>query len=231
MSDTAHGPGSGSGNGAGGTGAGWVKLALIGSLALNLLVAGGALGSWWTHGHLGGGLAGRGPGGSRGSEEVGISGFARQLPPERRQLIRKILHDNKQNFAPLREEVRSARKATAGVLASEPFDAAKLREAFAAIDAAEARLRSAARESVIKSAESMTPDERRALSAWWQERKPGLFRERGPRAGGERRRRRDGPPGGGRGMGPDGGGPDGGPGDGAGDGLGDDPPGPPGGAP
>lgn len=226
MSESAQqAPANGTGNGSGPSGSGWLKLVLIGSLALNLLVAGGALGSWWTHGRHGGPFGNRMLGVPRGGEEVGIAGFARQLPAERRQVIRKILRETKPDFAPLREEVRNARKAAAEVLASDPFDATKVRDAFAAIDAAEARLRSAARESVIKAAESMAPEERRALSAWWQERRPGLFRERGPQGGGERRHKRDGPrdapPGGPGGMGTDTG-----PDDGAADGPGGGQPGP-----
>lgn len=184
VSETTPGGGSAPSQGLSGA----VKLVLLASLALNLLIAGAALGSWWSPGRHGGG-------GTRGAEEVGVTGFAGRLPPERRKAIRKVLRENRQDLSALHNEVRGARQDTAAALSAEPFDAARLRESFERIDAAESRLRSAARESLIKSAESMTPGERRDLSAWWQSRKPHLFRERLPRGDGERRRKlRDGAP-------------------------------------
>ncbi len=139
------------------------------SLALNLLICGALVGSVLTgKRHGGGGMSGRG--------EIGIRSFVRQLPAERRKALEKVLKQGKGDLRPLRAAVIDARLAAAAALAADPLDPAAVRREFDVIDAADAKLRATAREAIIKTVESMTPDERRDLSAWWRQRKAHLFR-------------------------------------------------------
>jgi uncharacterized membrane protein len=123
---------------------------------------GGAMLSWKKHGH------GRG---GRGGEDFGLMAFSRTLPDERRLPIRKALREQRASLKPVWGEVEQARAAAGEVLAQEPFDKEKLREALGKISAIEARLKSAGHEMFLDTAERLTADERRALKEWWQKRR------------------------------------------------------------
>jgi len=165
------------------SGGGWLKAFLVLSLAANLLVAGTVAGSLWSGSRAGSRAGGTSP------QEISLFSFSSTLPPERRRQIRKELRAQQRNLAPLREGIRAARREAAAVLESEPFDASRLRDAFGRIDEAETRLKAAAREVLITTAEKMSPEERKSLGAWWQERKAHLFRV-GPGDGSRPRRER-----------------------------------------
>ncbi len=150
----------------------WLKWALIASLAVNLVIIGGALGhrvighKWRPHG-------------DRGSAEFGIMGYARTLDAERRAAIRKIVKAEKPNLKALREDIRKARIEAGQALIAEPFDKEKVRAAMARIGEAEVRLKSAGIATLLGAAEQMTPAERTGLLEWWKRRRPHHFRERG----------------------------------------------------
>lgn len=165
----------------------WAKMLLIASLALNVLICGALIGFALTGKHRHG--AGAYSTSSRG--EIGIKSFIRQLPPERRKVLDKILKQEKGDLGPLKSAVVTARVGAAAALSADPFDAGAARRAFGAIDEADAKLRTTAREAIMKTVEGMTPDERRELTRWWQQKKAYLFRVREPR---EKRREKAGRP-------------------------------------
>ncbi|MGQ0674161.1 MAG: periplasmic heavy metal sensor [Hyphomicrobium sp.] len=154
----------------------WVKWLLVGSLALNLLIIGGAVG------HK---LFGR-HGGWRGGEradDFGIMGYARTLDGGQRSSIRKIVQAGKANLKTLREDVRKARMEAAAVLVAEPFDKERSRQALGRIGEAEARIKAAGVATFLDAAETLTPAERNGLIEWWKRRRPHYFRGPPPRPG------------------------------------------------
>lgn len=141
---------------------------LFASLALNLLLIGAAAGSYWSfkrHGMWSGGP----------SEELGIRTFARTLGSERSKEIMKSLKAAHVDIRPYLEEARSARRAAAELLTAETVEPDKLVAGFGKIDEAEARVKAAARTEVLATVAKLTQEERRALSALWQQRRPHMF--------------------------------------------------------
>ena len=65
-------------------------------------------------------------------------------------------------------------------MANDPFDAETLKSAYAKVSAAQLQLKAAAAESIVETAATLTPDERRQLGDWWVARKPYLFRDPPP---------------------------------------------------
>jgi len=141
-----------------------LKLALIASLAVNLLVVGAVVSAmvFGPHGP-------RHRGGSPG-DEYGLMGFTRVLSSDRRGPIRKAIKEQREAFKPLREAVDEARREAADVLVAEPFSKDKLNAAFDKINNADLKLKSAGQAMVLSTAESLTPAERSALKDWWVKR-------------------------------------------------------------
>jgi uncharacterized membrane protein len=140
-----------------------LRVALMASLALNVLIIGAVAGAFlmgphhgW-HGH--------------GFKGAGLSGFARTLPPERSEIIRQRLESNRAVLDPLRKEEQEARDAARSVLMTEPFDVEKFKAALShAVDADEKEKR--ARMTLFaETAASLTPDERRQLHNWFEQRR------------------------------------------------------------
>ena len=147
----------------------WLKWALIASLAVNLLIVGGAVGHRM-FGHHGA------RGGERGGEDFGILGYARTLGSDRRAIIRKAVQTGKPDLKALRDEIRKARIEAGGVLVNEPFDKEKVRSALGRIGEAESRLKAAGLSAFLNAAEQLTPAERSGLLEWWKRRRPHHFR-------------------------------------------------------
>ena len=145
---------------------------LIGSLALNLLVAGVVAGSWIQHKRH---HPMMGFGGSRGTEEIGLHGFLRTLPKERASELRALVKGEKPDLKPLFAATRAARLAAADAMAAEPFSKDGLTEAFGKIDAAEANVKAAARTVITAAAGHMTAQERLALSERWKSKRAKFF--------------------------------------------------------
>jgi len=155
MSDNTAGPGRPAGFN--------LRVALMASLALNVLIIGAVVGtllvSCFDGWH------------ARGFKGAGLSGFARTLPAERGEVIRKRLESNRSTLEPLRNEEREARDAARSVLMTEPFDVEKFKAALErAVDADEKEKR--ARMTLFaETAASLTPDERRQLHNWFEKRR------------------------------------------------------------
>jgi len=140
-----------------------LRLALMASLALNVLIIGAVAGAllvsrhhhWHGHGFKGAGLA----------------GFARTLPPDRGDVIRQKLESNRATLAPLRKEEREARDAARSVLMTEPFDVEKFKAALERAVDADVKEKRARMALFADTAASMTPEERRELHNWFEERR------------------------------------------------------------
>lgn len=163
----------------------WFRAGIIASLALNLLFIGGLGAAAWRHRH-----------GPRG-DDMGLAGFARQLPSERQTLVRGDVEAAKQVIRPLRKAVRDAWTESNALLTAEPFDKDKFKAALDRLTEAEARLKSAATAALVDTAAKLTADERRSLQAWREKRRPRMFGRHGHRNG-----RDDDDKGGGPGAGP-----------------------------
>ena len=135
----------------------WVWPALVGSLALNLVVAGSLLGQRLRH-RVGPppGIAAqlaKGPATDAGS-------WIRDLTPEKRDRLRAILESRRGQNRPLWQSVRERREEVGRVLAAEPFDQAAYVAAAARLIEAEGRARAAAQPVFGEMAAQLTAAER-----------------------------------------------------------------------
>ncbi len=164
----------------------WQKWLLIASLAVNLLIAGGAAGAFWSHRH-----GGRHFGHWQGREH-GLMGFVGELVPDRQGEFRASIEAERAKIKPMREGVKEGWKETNAVLGTEPFDKDKLKSAMSRMIDAEVRMRTAIADALVETAAKLSPEERQKLKAWrekqgkmfggrrgWRER-IGTGREGGP---------------------------------------------------
>lgn len=138
---------------------------LIGSFAVNLLVLGAVGGtaiSRWHGGH---------PRGSSSTEDYGLWSFARELPSDRRKEVRKAIRAERDVLQPLYIEIENSRIAAARLLTVEPFDRVAFQQALDRLADSENKLKQTALSVVLKTSDSLSPDERRALGVWWEKRK------------------------------------------------------------
>lgn len=145
------------------TGRRWL---LVASLALNLLFIGGIAGLWLKGPHGPHGPPSWGP----SPTAFGLMMFARQLPPERRDVVRVPLREARKTLRPLRAQLREARGKAAAVLASPDYTQEQLQAAMAAIADVDSRMRQAGTEALLAAIDKLTPDERRQLSEAWSKR-------------------------------------------------------------
>lgn len=154
--------------------AGWMKWLLIGSLAVNLLVAGTAIGVFAKHRRMP-------PGADLNvvrlvANDHGLQKFFRSLGPDREAAFRPILDDRRQTLVPLRVAARAARRDAAAALAAEPFDAARFKTAMEGLQSAEAAANRSAVTLLTTALEKMTPEERTRFTTWrlrFERWKPG----------------------------------------------------------
>jgi uncharacterized membrane protein len=135
----------------------WMLVALITSLALNLVIVGSVAGAVWRF---------RKPPAWAGVITPNLLGYASTLPRERYKQLLDATADERRHLRPLRREVRAAREQTIKILVAEPFD----REHFVAAQSRQAEAENRAREAVrslyAKLAVVLTPEERRAFPGW-----------------------------------------------------------------
>lgn len=129
---------------------------LIASVALNLFLLGGIAGAV---------LLGppRGPFGERGFPPEGF-GPARMLSPAGREQLHKLHQEDRETLRPQLEALRSARKAIEAAFATEPFDRAAFNVAQQQMEAAERSLTVAMGERVVRLAETLSADDRKAFA-------------------------------------------------------------------
>lgn len=141
---------------------------LIASFAINLLVfgavAGTAVSVGWNRTHRSGSS-------SSATEDYGLWAFAKDLPADRRKEVRRTLRKERDVLQPLYMEIEDSRRAAAHVLTVEPFDRARFQQALDRLADSENRLKQTALGIVLKTSDSLSPDERKALGVWWEKRK------------------------------------------------------------
>ncbi|WP_293397109.1 periplasmic heavy metal sensor [Nevskia sp.] len=129
---------------------------LIASVALNLFLLGGIAGAL---------LLGppRGPFMDRGMPPEGF-GPGRMLSPAGRERLHKLHQEDREALRPQLEALRSARKAIETAFAAEPFDRPAFDIAQQQMEAAEQGLAIAMGERVVRLAETLSADDRKAFA-------------------------------------------------------------------
>jgi uncharacterized membrane protein len=148
-----------------------LRLALMASLALNVLIIGAVAGTLLMspkHGW-----------GGHKRKQSGLMGFAQTLPADRAEVIRAKIASEEATLAPLRKAERDARDAARAQLMQEPFDAESFKAALARAAEADAKEKSARMSLLATTAAELTPDERRQLHAWFEKRRARFRRMRG----------------------------------------------------
>jgi uncharacterized membrane protein len=139
---------------------------LIGSFAVNLLVIGAVAGT-----AIGGWHGGSPRATSSNTEDYGLWSFAKELPTDRRKAVRKTIRAERDVLQPMYIEIEDRRIAAARVLTAEPFDRAAFQQALDRLAESENKLKQTALGVVLKTSDSLSPDERKALGVWWEKRK------------------------------------------------------------
>ena len=133
----------------------WRTLLFL-SVALNLLVIGAVAGAWGA--------------GVRVQREVGDAvvarmpgprAFLRALPPETREIMRRELADSWTESRDLRRAALQARRDAFTAAATEPYDAERVRAAFARLREADQRAIAVFHENVVDAFARLTPEQRR----------------------------------------------------------------------
>ena len=148
----------------------WIKIALVASLALNLLILGTIGGSIWASRH--------GPAVTERSGGPHMLGFTRTLPYERRFEIWKVTRKEVRALRPLRKDVRRARAQARAVLVAQPFDKQKFADAQTRVFEAEMAFRREAQVLFVAIAAVLTPEERAAFAKWQPIRRGDRARQR-----------------------------------------------------
>ncbi len=142
----------------------WMQVALVLSLALNLVIIGLVAGAVWRF---------RPPPHLVGSVVIpNLLGYASTLPAARRKELWNATAEERNHVRPFRREVRAAREETIKALIAEPFDLQKFKAAQARQAETENRARQAVQDLYIKIADSLTPEERHAFPRWREHRRP-----------------------------------------------------------
>ena len=144
----------------------WMVTALVGSLALNLLVVGATASFLWRQ-HV-------------DPPESRLSGFVPRhelgyvvtLPPERVKELERLTEQEWRKVRPLRRALLAARDEVLKTLTAEPFDRQRYLEAQSRLLAADQRSREAALKLRSEIALHLTPEERRGFLRWREKQQP-----------------------------------------------------------
>lgn len=140
----------------------WRRWLLIGSLALNALFIGAAASAFWRFG---------GPPHALQNVPGNLVAYVDTLPRAREQ---QLLPGGKQlraTIAPLRRDLREARREVIVAIGAEPFDKAAYERAQARLFEAETRLRNEQGQLLSNVFSNLTPDERRSYLRWHEHRR------------------------------------------------------------
>jgi len=131
----------------------WLWVALIISLALNLLFIGVTAGAFLMGGPWG-------PPRHR-IMAAAMNEVVQSMPDERRKAARELLGRVRPEIRSLRRQVRKARRATVRAFRSDPFDEAAFKQAANGLETAETNLREAKTAVAIQLGQYLTAEERR----------------------------------------------------------------------
>jgi len=138
------------------------RTTLFVSVALNLLIIGGVVGAW------GAGVRLQREADSRAIVErmPGVRAFLLALPPETRAVMREEMAASWGESRAARQAASQARRDAFVAAATEPYDAARVREAFERLRAADQAAVAIFHNNVVDGFAELTPEERReALEA------------------------------------------------------------------
>ncbi len=136
----------------------WMPIALIVSLAVNLLIAGALASAYWR-------FRQEAPfPGNPGN--INLLGFSATLPADRRQAIMRQTAEQRRAMRPLRAEVRAARLAARALFLAEPFDSDAFARAQAYVLESELQARKQAQALFLIIAGLLNKDERQAFARW-----------------------------------------------------------------
>jgi uncharacterized membrane protein len=141
----------------------WLLLALLASLALNLVVVGLVAGAVWRFSTAPIWANAVAP---------NLLGYASVLPPQRRKQLLEETAEQRRQLRPFRREVRIARDEAIKALLAEPYDRQQFLAAQAHQAEAEKRARGAVQELFARIADVLTPEERRGFARWREHRRP-----------------------------------------------------------
>lgn len=148
-----------------------LKGVLVASLALNLLVVGALATAWYRHGgkkhfHYGG-------------VERSLMHYARrELPGEKRQVLRKAWRKERKSLAPMFEEVLAARKSVGTALQAEPYSRAGVEAALGQVRQKRSLVRQRVTQKFLDLVETLTDEERQAFGKFIQEDRHRKWRHR-----------------------------------------------------
>ena len=128
----------------------WINVALVVSLALNLLVAGAFLGRW-----LKGHSDHRGP----------LSWATKTLDTNTRERLRPILEENRAATRELRRHIRIASEEVRDAIRAEPFDEARLAKALVNLRAVSGQYQEVVHTVALKTLATITAEERERVGA------------------------------------------------------------------
>jgi uncharacterized membrane protein len=139
-----------------------IKYALMASLALNVLIIGGIIGSLCFSPH--------GP--RRPGPANPLLGFAQTLPADRAEVIKQSYANSQEELRALRKAEREAWHATRDRLVEQPFDQSQLTAALQAAVDADGKEKMARMTLFAETVSKLTPEERKALHDWLEKRRP-----------------------------------------------------------
>jgi uncharacterized membrane protein len=150
----------------------WLVVALLASLALNLVVVGATAASLWRH---------RALSDFAGAPHVApnLLSFATTLPQERRKELWALTDDQRRVVRPLRRDLREAREELLKVLSAESFDNEHYQAAQARLLVVDQKAREAVYKLYAEIAAGLTSEERRQFMRWREQRRarPNLLDE------------------------------------------------------
>lgn len=148
-----------------------MRLALMASLAFNVLIVGSVAGAL---------LFGRHHHGWKGPhhKRFALSSFTQTLPAERSDALRQFVESEEATLGTLRKAKYAAREEARTVLMTEPFDAAKFRAALDRAVEADMAEKKARTTLLAGTAEKLTPEERQQLHKWFEKRRARFRRYR-----------------------------------------------------
>ena len=138
-----------------------LHVALVISLALNVLFVGGVAAAFMLRHH-----------GHHWHRESGLMAFARTLPAERKDMIKQKIAGEQANLASLNKVEHEARAAARSVLLEEPFDKDKFKAALDKAVDADAQTKHARMALLASATSDLTPDERKQLHDWIEKHRP-----------------------------------------------------------
>jgi uncharacterized membrane protein len=152
----------------------WRTLLFI-SLALNLLTIGAALGAWGAGVRLE-----RSSGGAMVERLPGPRGFIAAMPPETRAEMRREVMQSWARSRELRRAAAEARREAFAAAAEEPYDAERVRAAFARVRAADQDAVGVFHDNVVEAFGRLTPEQRRAALQSLREAAPARRQSAAP---------------------------------------------------